>query len=1185
MGERGDRSARRRATVAKSNRAGRRRVRGVPVLGLVGALLASTVVVVSAVASPAAADPSTGFVDDVPSTTPSNLGDLDLTELQYADPTEALDLIQPPEAGADGGASLAHPLTVPPGRAGVAPDLALTYDSGGGSGWAGTGWDLGVGAVTVDTEFGAPRYLSGFESETYQLDGDRLFPNAIRTELEKREAGPRSDWVRQTEDDHDLITRHGDDPSHYCWEVADTKGNHRWYGGEPDGQGGCIRDETAILTAPATGAPGGVDGDFQWALTYVVDVSGNTTRFKYDELTGVPIGQGGPAIGVSSYLREILYTGFALDTADDAPAYRVTFLRDGDVTGDTPRRDVSVDAGSGLPVVTRDLLREVKVEYLPAGFYLDVTSRLTPPIPADLAALKSDTTFGDSKYTGPDFTAGQYVTLGDGSTAHTQTTGDSSSWAVGPMAGTPPPGSPSLVKGWKLEYTNGPFDKSLLSRVGQFGTGGPTNVSAWHEFSWFDDVRNDDGVYAGFGPPEQWGSGADSNLVNIAAESALGTSWRAGADGGAYIGFNPVVPSKVGSFGGSFNIAGGQSNDVSTLIDLNGDSLPDKVFLDGSSVMWRQNLRRPDATDADKASDGSWFGAAQSVKLVDSSTGATPDPLRNLGRSSDLKLQLHFEAYPAVSIQVGGGFAFSFGDEYFQDVNGDGRVDFVRPGVAGAHSVFFNVLIGGAPTFIDSSLANWLSTRLEVPLDEFNSTNADTPVAEVAELLVNTSPRIDTVRRWLAPHDGTIRVTGNVAFTLGGGGGDGAQVSIEHAGVQEWVEVIGGGQPTSMDHDEVFTVAAGEAVFFRVHVIQNAAGDEVVWDPTISYVEADEVTARTAAVDANGRSQIQYSASQDFTLFGRTGARTAVTDPGPLTVTVDVTTFDGGLSDDLEVLVRHGRGNTAIAEPTVLTVAQLTEGAASGATTFDVTAPGTDPGKDLIAGNDDDFDVTDWVEVDVRSDSPVDPTKFSVDINTSAPGSTPPDLSQLPADANVDIPDEIPIVPNVRVFARTDHVAPYEPVRSPSMETPKTSTVHVDVAGDASAYFGRPLSSPAVLTLKTLDDAVVARADFTISNQGFVWGGAADLNFTPKSNTDYYVDVSVANPAIGAAVDLAASTITFKWSQTEQDSNGNNVAVDKSSTTEHAGQLALAGRRRDLPVRQPWLGAGWLQRRPSRRQR
>jgi hypothetical protein len=107
--------------------------------------------------SAAVSDPATGTIDDVPSTTPANLGDLDLTELQYADPAEALDLVQPPKAGVDGGASLAHPLLVPAGRADVQPDLALTYDSNGGNGWVGNGWDLSVGAITVDTEFGAPR--------------------------------------------------------------------------------------------------------------------------------------------------------------------------------------------------------------------------------------------------------------------------------------------------------------------------------------------------------------------------------------------------------------------------------------------------------------------------------------------------------------------------------------------------------------------------------------------------------------------------------------------------------------------------------------------------------------------------------------------------------------------------------------------------------------------------------------------------------------------------------------------------------------------------------------------------------------------------------------------------------------------------------------------------------------------
>ncbi|MEE8476996.1 MAG: SpvB/TcaC N-terminal domain-containing protein, partial [Gemmatimonadales bacterium] len=492
----------------------------------------------------AVSDPSEGSIDDVPSTTPANLGDIDLTELQYGDPAEALALIQPPKANVDGGAKLAHLLPVPPGRAGVQPDLALIYDSSGGTSWAGTGWDLSVGAITVDTKFGAPRYLSGWESESYLLDGARLFPNAIRTVLEVREAGPRADWVLQLEDDHDLIIRHGDTPSTYCWEVADTEGNHRWYGGAPDASGNCVRDESAILTAPATGVDGGVAGDYHWALTYVEDISGNIMRFSYDELTSVPIGMDAEAdIGVSLYLREIKYTGFRFTPAPDRPAYVVRFLRDGDVTGETPRLDVTVDASAGQPVVTRDLLRGVEVKYLPPEFY---------------------------------------------------------------TAGAPP----QLVKGWTIEYETGPFDKSLLTRVGQYGSGGPGTEHAWHEFAWFDEVTDPvTGQYVGFGDPEQWGNRSGTSLINIAAESALGTSWRAGADGGAYIGFNPIVPSKLLSFGGSFNIAGGQTNEVSTLVDLNGDGLPDKVWLSGGTVMYRPNLNRPGSL---KTGD-SWFGPAQTI--------------------------------------------------------------------------------------------------------------------------------------------------------------------------------------------------------------------------------------------------------------------------------------------------------------------------------------------------------------------------------------------------------------------------------------------------------------------------------------------------------------------------------------------------------------------------------------------
>src|SRR5215475_15868377 len=50
------------------------------------------------------------------------------------------------------------PLTVPPGRNGLQPQLALTYSTGNGNGPFGLGWSLSVPGVTLKTSKGLPRY-------------------------------------------------------------------------------------------------------------------------------------------------------------------------------------------------------------------------------------------------------------------------------------------------------------------------------------------------------------------------------------------------------------------------------------------------------------------------------------------------------------------------------------------------------------------------------------------------------------------------------------------------------------------------------------------------------------------------------------------------------------------------------------------------------------------------------------------------------------------------------------------------------------------------------------------------------------------------------------------------------------------------------------------------------------------
>ena len=104
---------------------------------------------------------------------------------------------------------------------------------------------------------------------------------------------------------------------------------------------------------------------------------------------------------------------------------------------------------------------------------------------------------------------------------------------------------------------------------------------------------------------------------------------------------------------------------------------------------------------------------------------------------------------------------------------------------------------------------------------------------------------------------------------------------------------------------------------------------------------------------------------------------------------------------------------------------------------------------------------------------------------------------------------------------------------------------------------GNPdISSPAVLTVKTLAGGVVARQPFMVEHVVVAplvtrMRGATTLSgFTPALNTTYYIEVSIANPIVGADVDLVTSTVTWAWTESEQ---GNDV--DKTQVVPNAGQL------------------------------
>ena len=250
----------------------------------------------------------------------ANFAPNSLQELAKADPASGIVEIAPPEGGASGDAALEYPLVVPPGRHGMEPQLAVHYQSGGGNGWLGVGWDLRLPSVEISTSFGVPRYDG---TERYLLDGDQLAATTT--------AGV---FVRRIEGSFDRIVRHGSGPADFWWEVTDKDGTRSEYG----------RTVQARLRDPSSG------NTFRWYLERQIDLHGNTVDYSYRTDEG-----GGGADGerwTEVYPARIDYTGLQGAGA----FYRVTFTLD-----DGGRPDRISSGRQGFKTYMRHRLARVDV--------------------------------------------------------------------------------------------------------------------------------------------------------------------------------------------------------------------------------------------------------------------------------------------------------------------------------------------------------------------------------------------------------------------------------------------------------------------------------------------------------------------------------------------------------------------------------------------------------------------------------------------------------------------------------------------------------------------------------------------------------------------------------------------------------------------------------------------------------
>ena len=268
--------------------------------------------------------------------TPLSYDPTALGSIAAASPTANIDLIEPPQASQTGDAHVALTLRLPQGRGAFTPSLSIAYNSSGGNGWLGSGWDLSISHIEIDTRWGVPDYAHP-EAHRYLVDGAPVVPTLDSDGPTCSTGEPAQRFHPRVEGGFAHILRCGDDANHYHWEVHDRDGTLMVYG--------ALDGDHSLATLQG----GPAAGMFRWFLRSVTDVHGNRTDYRY-----VLEDDGTPEHGIEVYPATIEYTSHSTLPA----AYFVDFVLDG---GGRP--DSIISGRPGFKETTRRLLRAVNVRF------------------------------------------------------------------------------------------------------------------------------------------------------------------------------------------------------------------------------------------------------------------------------------------------------------------------------------------------------------------------------------------------------------------------------------------------------------------------------------------------------------------------------------------------------------------------------------------------------------------------------------------------------------------------------------------------------------------------------------------------------------------------------------------------------------------------------------------------------
>ena len=258
-----------------------------------------------------------------------------------------------------GSSHVRYPIQVPPARAGLSPDLSLSYTSAGGNGWLGVGWDLSVAFIQRK---GIRKAVPTYD------DSKDIFELNLGEGLQELVPIGNGRYQLRTEGAY-LYIQYYSSPHNY-WDVWDKSGNKLRFGSSANSRIGTVKE------------PDASGNTYRWCLDQVKDPKTN-----YMDLLYWKDQEGNQTFQI--YLNEIRYN--AQVSSGLGHNHRIMFNRES-----VDRNDLVYNYRGGFKMLTRKRLSWIEIYEIKASDILVRKYHIQYPPSGTRSLLSSITHHGDN---------------------------------------------------------------------------------------------------------------------------------------------------------------------------------------------------------------------------------------------------------------------------------------------------------------------------------------------------------------------------------------------------------------------------------------------------------------------------------------------------------------------------------------------------------------------------------------------------------------------------------------------------------------------------------------------------------------------------------------------------------------------------------------------------------------------